>query len=247
MKAESIENRFNTRVLFEGGLRVFWVLLALLLLLASLDWLLRSDTYKVGQLQFEGSFERVTEVELEKVTMSAVRGNYLMLDLEDIRKSVESLPWVRKATVRRSWPDGVHIRFVEEQPVANWGNDHSLGTDGQVIPAVATATAASLPRLDGPEGTSQIVLAAYGRFERIAQTMGEHVRTLQLSSRRSWLVTLGSGIELVIDQDQAEQKLERLALVYRGISGKPKRIDLRYTNGFAVEQGGAAGSRAVNK
>jgi len=247
MKAESIENRFNTRVLFEGGLRVFWVLLAMLLLLASLDWLLRSDTYKVGQLQFEGSFERVTEAELEKVTMSAVRGNYLMLDLEQIRESVESLPWVRKATVRRSWPDGVHIRFVEEQPVANWGSDHSLGTDGQVIPAVATATAASLPNLDGPEGTSQIVLAAYERFERIVQTMGEHVRTLQLSSRRSWLVTLTSGIELVIDQDQAEQKLERLALVYRGISGTPKRIDLRYTNGFAVEQGGAAGSRAANK
>jgi len=247
MRADSIENRFNTRVLFEGGLRVFWVLLALLLLLASLDWLLRSDTYKVGQLQFEGSFERVTEAELERVTMSAVRGNYLMLDLEDIRESVESLPWVRKATVRRSWPDGVHIRFVEERPVANWGKDHSLGTDGQVIPAVSTETAASLPMLSGPEGTSQIVLAAYERFERIVQSMGRHVRVLHLSSRRSWQLTLDSGIEVVLDQDQGEQKLERLARVYRGIGGTPKRIDLRYTNGFAVEWDGARGSRTSNK
>jgi cell division protein FtsQ len=241
------EARFNSRLLFEGGLRVLWALLLVLVLLASLDWLLRSDTYKVGQLQFEGSFQRVSEAELEKASLSVVRGNYLMLNLDEVRKTVEALPWVSKASVRRSWPDGVHIKFIEQQPVANWGSNASLGTEGQVIPAVETETAPGLPNLSGPEGTSRTVLAAYERFSRITQTMDEQIRSLTLTSRHTWQITLASGVDIVVDQEQSEQKLERLARVYRRIDGNPSRIDLRYTNGFAVKWKASEGVRSTNQ
>lgn len=242
---DSMDGRFNSRILFEGGMRVLWTLLAVLVLLGFVDWLLRSDTYKVRQLQFEGSFERVSEAELEKVTLSSVQGNYLMLDLDRMRAAVESLPWVNKASVRRSWPSGVHIKFVEEQPVANWGNNASLGREGQVIPAVEKATAATMPQLHGPKGASRSVLAAYQRFDRIVQPMGMRIQALGLSSRGTWELVLSNGMEILIDQQRSEQKLERLVRVYRGIEGTPSRIDLRYTNGFAVDWKASNGARST--
>jgi cell division protein FtsQ len=244
---QSIDGRISNRMLFEGGLRVLVVLCIAVVSLVLLDWLLRSDTYKVDQLQFEGTFTHVTESQLEKIVLPAVQGNYLTLDLKQIRTSVEALPWVKKAWVRRSWPNGVRIRFVEEQPVAYWGDKASLGEGGEVIPAVETSPATSLPHLSGPEGTSKTVLAAYDRFEAIIESMGERISRLQLTSRRTWRISLFSGVDIVVDQDRSDMKLKRLASVYRWLDGRPKRLDLRYTNGFAADWGSSKDSKSVNR
>lgn len=236
---DSIDSRFNTRVLFEGGLRVLLVLVVALLLLVSLDWLLQSDTYQADQLQFEGSFEHVSEAELEQAILPAVKGNYLMLDLDEIRAAAESLPWVNRAWVRRSWPSGVHIRFVEEQPVAYWGESGSLGADGHVIPAVKPDAASSLPHLAGPDGSARTVLASYNQFENIVRKMGERIQSLTLTSRRTWHIKLVNGLSIVVDRDRAEKKLERFVRVQAHVEGTPERVDLRYTNGFAVDWGAA--------
>ena len=240
---QSIDGRITNRVLFEGGIRVLVILAIAIVSLVLLDWLLRSDTYKVDQLQFEGTFTHVTESQLEKIVLPQVHGNYLTLDLDRIRTSVEALPWVKKAWVRRSWPNGVHVRFVEEHPVAYWGDQASLGEDGEVIPAIESSPATSLPHLSGPDGTAKMVLEAYGRFETIVETMGDRISQLQLSSRRTWRITLISGVEIVVDQDQSDKKLKRLASVYRWLNGRPKRLDLRYTNGFAADWGSSKESR----
>jgi cell division protein FtsQ len=240
---QSIDGRITNRMLFEGGMRVLVILAIAIVSLVLLDWLLRSDTYKVDQLQFEGTFTHVTESQLEKIVLPQVHGNYLTLDLDQIRTSVEALPWVKKAWVRRSWPNGVHVRFVEEHPVAYWGDQASLGEDGEVIPAIESSPATSLPHLSGPDGTAKMVLEAYGRFETIVETMGDRISQLQLSSRRTWRITLISGVEIVVDQDQSDKKLKRLASVYRWLNGRPKRLDLRYTNGFAADWGSSKESR----
>ena len=240
---QSIDGRITNRMLFEGGMRVLVILAIAIVSLVLLDWLLRSDTYKVDQLQFEGTFTHVTESQLEKIVLPQVHGNYLTLDLDRIRTSVEALPWVKKAWVRRSWPNGVHVRFVEEHPVAYWGDQASLGEDGEVIPAIESSPATSLPHLSGPDGTAKMVLEAYGRFETIVETMGDRISQLQLSSRRTWRITLISGVEIVVDQDQSDKKLKRLASVYRWLNGRPKRLDLRYTNGFAADWGSSKESR----
>lgn len=245
--SQSIDGRITNRMLFEGGLRVLLILGIAVISLVVLDWLLRSDTYKADQLQFEGTFTHVTEAQLEKVVLPAVKGNYLTLDLNQIRNEVESLPWVKSAWVRRSWPNGILIRFVEEHPVAYWNETASLGDAGEVIPAVELNTATSLPHLSGPNGTSAKVLEAYATFESIVETMGQRIRSLELTSRRSWRITLFNGVDIVVDHDNSAMKLKRLASVYRWLDKQPKSIDLRYTNGFAVDWESSGTTHAVNQ
>jgi len=97
-----MNNRLGPRDLFEGGLRVFWMLAVLVLVLGLVDWLLKSSTYQTEQLQIEGEFSRVSESQIEQIVMPSIRENYLMLDLQSIQTQVESLPWVQRAWVRRS-------------------------------------------------------------------------------------------------------------------------------------------------
>ena len=47
------------------------------------------------------------------------RGEPLVdVDQAAVRRAVEGLPWVARATVRRRWPGEVRIRLVEREPVA---------------------------------------------------------------------------------------------------------------------------------
>ena len=53
----------------------------------------------------------------------------------------------------------------------------------------------------------------------------------------------GATMVVVLDRDQPEYKLERFARVYaqalKHQSAKIAQVDLRYANGFAVQQAGA--------
>ena len=74
---------------------------------------------------------------------------------------VEQLPWVQKATVQVSWPDGVHIAVTEETPrftaTTATGTWESLSNDGRVLDESATRPAGLLlltvPQPPGAPGT----------------------------------------------------------------------------------------------
>ena len=57
-------------------------------------------------------------------------------------------PWVRRARIIRHWPDIIAILVWERQPALTDGTT-TWAQDGTVLPGVAPAVAAGLPRLDG--------------------------------------------------------------------------------------------------
>jgi cell division protein FtsQ len=67
---------------------------------------------------------------------------------------IEQLPWVRSASVSVSWPDGVHIRIIEETPrfVVSEPGGHwaTLSADGRVL-AVSAAREDGLLLLTVPQ------------------------------------------------------------------------------------------------
>jgi cell division septal protein FtsQ len=71
-----------------------------------------------------------------------------------VAAAIERLPWVRSATVRVQWPDGVHIAVVEEapglvmsEPGGQWA---SLSIDGRVL-AVSAVRPPGLLAMTGPQ------------------------------------------------------------------------------------------------
>lgn len=252
--------------LFKAAALLFALLFVLLVLAFGTDRLLRTDNFPVRNVRFEGEFKHVTQQELQAAVMSVVHGNFFLLNLDAVKARVESLPWVYKASVRRQWPQDVYVRFTEQQLAAYWGDGAYLNQAGDVVHVKAADLPAEFPRLEGPEGTGAQVLEHYKSLGRILAAAGLKLERITLTPRRTWrlVVTNGDGwgrtsvakdkgvifgsgmpgatMAIVLDREQPERKLERFARVYVQsfalLASDIRQVDLRYANGFSVEQAG---------
>ncbi|HSR51130.1 MAG TPA: FtsQ-type POTRA domain-containing protein [Acidobacteriota bacterium] len=73
--------------------------------------------FAVEEVVFEG-LERVKRPHLQELVRDAARGNILHVDLQQVRRRVESVLWVESAVVRRRLPDALVIGVTERKPVA---------------------------------------------------------------------------------------------------------------------------------
>ncbi len=228
--------------LFKAALLLFALLFVLLALAFGADRLLRTDNFPVRHVRFEGEFKHVTQQELQAAVMSVVHGNFFLLNLDAVKARVESLPWVYKASVRRQWPQDVYVRFTEQQLAAYWSEGAFLNQAGDVVRVKAGDLPAEFPRLEGPEGTGAQVLEHYKSLGRILAAAGLKLERITLTPRRTWRLGLSNGMAIVLDREQPERKLERFARVYVQsfalLTSDIRQVDLRYANGFSVEQAG---------
>ncbi len=221
------------------------VILAVLLLglllggVAGLDYLLRADTFPVRNVSFEGEFKHVQQRQLAEAVAERASGNFFALDLEALRRAAEAVPWVHRVTVRRRWPDGVHIQFAEQQLAARWGDAAWVNGDGELVELRGQAGPEGLIRLDGPPGSQAEVLARWRRLEPIAAAQGLGIARLRLTPRYTWEIELNNRLRLLAGRGAPDEKFARFIEVYRQATAdqaaRIRHVDLRYTNGFAVE------------
>ena len=231
---------------WRAGLYAFGVLVFATLVLLAVDTLLRPESFAVRSLSFEGEFRQVDQQTLTAAVIESVRGNFYLLNLDEIRERARTVPWVHDVTVRRRWPDGVHIRFSEQQLVARWGKNGWVNAQGEYVNLRGREGPAGLPLLVGPEGLQGRVLEHYRRLNEILAPAQLQVAALTLTDRHSWNIVLHNGLVLTLGREAPEQKVERFARIYpRTLSAqtaRAKRVDLRYTNGFSVEWANRSGA-----
>jgi cell division protein FtsQ len=197
----------------------------------------------------------VTLEQVETITRRDFRGTFFTLDIVRLRASFEKLPWVRRADVRRQWPDRVDVVIEEHKPLARWGNEALVNTHGEVFEAAYDAT---LPVFAGPAGTAGEIALQYDAFRREFAAIGREPVQVRLSPRRAWQVRLDNGMTLEVGREQVPARIARFLAAYpQTITPLGRRIDyvdLRYANGFAVRvpelaqmKPPAAGSTAASR
>ena len=160
------------------------------------------------------------------------------------------MPWVRRATVRRSWPNGLVIGIEEQTALGTWNT-----AEGQkLISELGEVFNGSVAEVDdgivlvnfsGPDGSSKEVLRLYQKANTWFKPWDAGVSTLNLTERYAWSVKLSNGlrVEFGRDEEDVQQNLttERVARLLKNwplVQAKwPTQIDavdLRYGNGFAV-------------
>jgi len=211
----------------------------LALLYAGVQWLLRSSLFPLHEVTVKGRLAHTAQVDVERATRGRVRGNFFAVDLAEVRGALEALPWVRGVRVRRVWPDRLEVALEEHVPLAHWGTDALVNTFGERFDARSDA---SLPRLEGPDGTAAEVALRLRRFGEILAPLGLKVTQLALTPRFAWRLTLDSGLHIELGRDvgehPAELRLARFAAAYPQTLAKVQQrhayVDLRYPNGFAL-------------
>ncbi len=218
------------------------------------DRLFLPSAFQVDRVRLEGAFEHIDPTALTEVVSEAVNGNFFSLDLNRVERAVLALPWVYRATVRRVWPGSIHVKVIEQHPVARWGKKYWLNADGEVIKLTATSDLNGLVHLDGPAGTSHNMLERYRKWQAHLAKSGLEIREIKLSPRRAWRLTLSPmswtvdslvgdnvvAFEVFLGNRSTEARLQRFVRSYASSLyqqvGVLDRVDLRYPNGIAVSR-----------
>ena len=193
------------------------------------------DLLPLQSLRLEEKPQRVDEAALLQAARAGMRGNLMTVDIDQVRQSMEKLPWVRRVSVRREFPDGLTVHLEEHQVLARWDNGLLVNQQGEVF---AARTEEDLPDFSGPEGTSLEVTASYKQFAQQLALVGLQMGQINLSPRHAWQLRLTNGVVLELGREDVAQRMERFVAVYpyslAAVQDKLKYVDLRYRNGFAV-------------
>lgn len=223
------------------------------LVVACAVWAVRVPSLPIRQVVVTQELKEVRRGEVELALAGMLRGNFFSVNLEAIRASVESLPWVRKAEVRRQWPSQLLVTIEEHKPVARWDDGHSAGKNELVnsygelfVALLPEKSAATLPVLYGPHGTAPEILKRYADFVGVLQPIDLKPVQVTLSPRLAWQMKLADGMVMDLGREQPKSpvgdRLSRFVEVYPATLGKspvrPAVVDLRYPNGFAVRNRG---------
>jgi len=182
-----------------------------LLAYGAVSWLVARPWFALTTLEVKTPVAHVTEAQVRLVAERKVHGTYFTVDLEQVRASLEKLPWVREARVERRWPDTLVVSLFEHVPFARWNDNALVNADGEVFVA---ASSGNLPRLSGPEDSSAEVVAAYRRHQAALAPLGMHIAELRLSPRRAWWLRLDNGMQLALGRLQTDARLARFVTLY---------------------------------
>ena len=191
----------------------------------------------IRSVRIAGELQHVERTVLEEVINRHLDGGFFAVNVDTVRRTVERLPWVREASVRRIWPDSLHIAVVERRPAARWGRHQLLEADGTVF-SPQRGESKGLAELEGPSGSARRVLARYRMLQRLLAPIEGRVEHLALNARGTWRGRLDTGMVMVFEEDLEEARLRQFVRVasklLRPRLNDVKQVDLRYVNGFAV-------------
>jgi cell division protein FtsQ len=217
---------------------------AFVFLIVGVALLLRSPLLPITTVELTHSLARTTRAEIEAATHGRIGGNFFAVAPAQVRAGLEQLPWVRRVSVRRVWPDRLEVTLEEHVVLARWGG---VDDDPQRQALVNTygerfsgRSEEALPTFLGPAGSEREMARRYARFSAALAPLGTELERLVLTPRYAWQLRLASGLHVMLGRDAegAEARLRKFVEAYPATLGAVPRsheyVDLRYPNGFAL-------------
>ncbi|NVJ97386.1 MAG: FtsQ-type POTRA domain-containing protein [Alphaproteobacteria bacterium] len=160
----------------------------------------------------------------------------LTMDLELMRKQLESLPWVKEAKVTRVLPGGLHVSLTEREPFALWqkeGKVRLIDGTGTVITQRGLAAYSHLMMVVG-EGADLEITELQGLLAKNEGLSGR-VKTAVRVGERRWDLIFDNGIRVKLPEAadpvygaaRAWQKFASLEAEYHLLGREVDVIDMR--------------------
>lgn len=165
----------------------------------------------VSNIDVEG--RETTDAATIMAALAADRGTpILAVSPSRAKQQLESLPWVRSATIERRLPGTLIVRLSERHPMAVWQHDGKLeliDRQGEVIAVKDLGRFAKLPTVVGERaaGHTAALLEMLGREPALAARVSAAVRV----DNRRWNVRIDNAIDVLLPEEDPAGAWARLA------------------------------------
>lgn len=162
-----------------------------------------------------------------------------LFDTEAARQRIEALPWVRSASLKRVFPDQLHIDIRERTPKAVWNDGHRsvlIDSSGRVLGELANRQTSGLPVIFG-EGAAPHAQSIVETIDRSPALQGK-VAIYEWSANRRWSLHLKTGQRILLPATGLGSAILRMTkgkIGNRLLDTNFETLDLRLESQVAVK------------
>lgn len=218
----------------------FLVVLLLIgfLLYSTISWMWDEQRLPLSKIVLQGNLQYVSTLDVQRVFARLDHiGTFMSQDIDVLQTSVQSIPWVSHASIRKQWPDTIKVFLTEHQVQAIWNGNALLDDDGIIFDGDIGLVKEEHVKLYGPDGSAPEVLKVWRQYNSQFQAIGRNISSLLLNERRAWQIILDNGIRLELGKESLDERIARFFLLYKQLGNEVDQvsyIDLRYDTGAAV-------------
>lgn len=172
------------------------------------------------------------------------RASLLFLDAEGARARLKANPWIADATIRKLFPDRLHIAVTERRAFALWqkeGRVRVIARDGVTVEPFVSPHVAHLPLVVGTGANAKAAefLTVMSRYPELRDQVHAYV----LVADRRWNLRLKNGIDIRLPEAEPADAIAALLALDKDknlLSRDILAIDLRIRDRVTVRLSDAA-------
>ncbi len=218
--------------------RQFLTLFFVLSVIISAIYLLpKEDILPINKIEISGSYKQLKMGEINQNLEAYLGQGFFSVDIKVIQKNLSLEPWVETVSVKRIWPNQLHVSLKEKQAFARWDSKHLLSMQAEIFKA-DSKNFLHLPRINGYSDQSAELLQRYSEMQSEFSIHGIRITELTEDSKGALNLVLNERLKVNIGSENNNLKIKNLLAVYpKQIKPRAeyiKTIDFRYSNGFSI-------------
>jgi len=202
-------------------------------------YLRRPTTLPFHHVQLVYPAQRIDEKQIRQLAWNNIDGGFFSLKVDKLKAALLHQPWIASVSIRRKWPDTVALSIDEKPPEARWGAKGVISANADVFYPPPDSIPVGLSTIIAPLGQKNEILSNFQKLSDILLQLHLRVKTLTVTDRGVYQMTLSNGVRVMIGRDDVQQRFRRFVDLYpkiiEGRRGELAGVDLRYPNGFSVK------------
>jgi len=189
-------------------------------------WAMTSTRFVLGEVKIAGHVRLSPEM-LVKLSGLRPGKNLFDVDLEKIRRRIETNPWVRRSSIRISPPSTLRIEIEERKPVALIDRKNAVAVDqeGVILGPLLNESNRCLPLLEGfykenwrpgdriTQRDFSFAYKAVSIFSGRSFGQGECLGTQPAKNGNLWIRALGGKMNLLVSKKNMEAQAAKFHAV----------------------------------
>ena len=191
----------------------------------------------IERIKISGEFKQLNTEQIRRQLSVYLGQDFFSVDIQSIQEQLKKESWVQIVSIKRIWPNQLHVSVREKQAFARWNQNQLLSTQAEIFDADVSGFA-SLPKITGYAGQTAQLLRSYLDIQHQFSRYGISISELSEDSKGALSLLLNNALKVNIGSEQSDMKIKHLLAVYpqkiMPNTEHIKYIDFRYSNGFAI-------------